>query len=160
MKVLVNLLEMIGRTYVSINESMFFNKELIETKLYTAYRFAQKAYFLTEKQRTKHNYTSAHNRTGIANYYAVDDSLITSWGPLDIVLQTHTNKDFKIHKELIVTIISIEDTIFDLIRLSTLNKESYLEYLSVSRIILIEARFLIEYSLETKYKEKVDFIKV
>jgi hypothetical protein len=54
---------------------------------------------------------------------------------------------------------SIEDTIFDLSNLSNLNRHSYLEYLSVSRILLIEARFLIEFSLETKYKEKVDFLK-
>lgn len=159
LKVLKNILELTGKAFVTCDESMLANKELICTKIYTAYRFTKDALHLVEKSKTKHNYTFRHNRTGLANYQAVDDSFIRSYGQLDISLTPSTNKDFKVHKELIMTFMSIEDTIFDLSNLSNLNRHSYLEYLSVSRILLIEARFLIEFSLETKYKEKVDFLK-
>lgn len=159
LKVLKNILELTGKAFVTCDESMLANKELICTKIYTAYRFTKDALHLVEKSKTKHNYTFRHNRTGLANYQAVDDSFIRSYGQLDISLTPSTNKDFKVHKELITTLMSIEDTIFDLSNLSNLNRHSYLEYLSVSRILLIEARFLIEFSLETKYKEKVDFLK-
>lgn len=158
LKVLKNILELTGKVFVTCDESMLANKELICSKVYSAYRFSKDALHLIESKKTKHNYTYQHNRTGLANYHAVDDSLIRSYGQLDMSLTPTSNKDFKVHKELIITLMSIEDTIFDLSSLSNLNKYSYLEYLSISRILLIEARFLIEFSLETKYKEKIDFL--
>lgn len=145
----------ISQCFNTFDNSFSTQKDNIQAKLYCAYKLVKLAYDIFNYPATKHNYALDKKRNGVANFYLVDDSLISSYG----TMVDMTTKDYTNHKLVLLALVSIEDAILNLISRSTVQNKFYFEYLSIARVNCMEARFLIEYSLETKYKEKIDVIK-
>jgi hypothetical protein len=145
----------ISQCFNTFDKSFSDQKDNIQAKLYCAYKLVKNAYDIFNYPATKHNYALDKKRNSVANFYLVDDSLINTHGTIVDI----TTKDYTNHKLVLLNLIKIEDAILNLISRSTVQNRFYFEYLSFARVNCMEARFLIEYSLETKYKEKIDIIK-
>ena len=148
------LYKQIAVCYNTVQKHSIENKDVIATKLYVVYRFIKSIHEGIVYKRTNHNNAEFKSNKGMSNFYKVDDSLINSFGCLDI----KGDVEFRTIKLLINELKSVEDSIFFMISSLYIFKYKYIEFLSISRVNVIEIQFMLEHILETKYKEKVDSV--
>lgn len=139
-------------------DTFLFKRDIDLLKnIYLAYRYAKSAHEIMFPAMTHHN-TSLKGADPLKSRYLVDDTKISSFGCLDIDLKNSSQVDLVMHKHIIVNLINIEDSALCFLNSIGMQKESFLELIALCRVNCIEARFMLDLSLELNYKERVDLI--
>jgi hypothetical protein len=135
----------------------FERDTLLSKNCYVAIRFCYEAKYVSFAKQTKHN-TSIKTSAKNANMSLVDNHQYNNHEMLEIVYPHDVSErdTFYMIKNCIIALRNVEDSLSDLVNLSTYYKSQFLEYLNIAKIKVIETRYLLEYKLETNYPAYLD----
>jgi hypothetical protein len=145
--VLNNIKELIAKCKNTTLE--IFNDVYFDEKIYIAFKWIQEAINYSEKPLYNHNQT-LHEQNHYSNIMLVDRLNLEKFGKIEAIEKYYimANINLILVKTIYINMLSIVDSINDLIRMSSLTDNDYKECLCISRVHIKELIFLIDKKLE------------